>query len=99
MTSKEALKRINNFLIRCDENYDYREVETIKQDLERLEKIENLRTTTNALEHCLAKYMNKCIELEKENTTLKIKVKAWEKQGEKYKKAIDSLKEVLEEAR
>ena len=44
----------------------------IKKDLERLETIENLRTTPNALETCLAKYMNKCIELEKENEKLKM---------------------------
>ena len=45
-------------------------LDIIKQDLERLEKIENLRTTPNALETCLANYMNKCIELEKEYSNL-----------------------------
>ena len=45
-------------------------LEAIKKDLERLELIENLRTTPNALETCLANYMNKCIELEKEYSNL-----------------------------
>lgn len=45
-------------------------LDTIYQAVKRLEKIENLRTTPNALETCLAKYMNKCIELEKEYSNL-----------------------------
>lgn len=52
------------------------EYDIIKKDLERLEEIENLRTTPNALETCLANYMNKCIELEKENQELKNIVEA-----------------------
>lgn len=48
------------------------EFEKIHEKLKRLEKIENLRTTPNALETCLANYMNKCIELEKENQELKM---------------------------
>ena len=71
LSSKEALERIGNYPIgnfgiftiydKFKEDFDL-----ITQDLERLEKIENLRTTPNALESCLAKYMNKCINLETE---------------------------------
>ena len=95
MTSKEALRTIANtktnhiksekigqprvmYLVKEERK---KEIETIKQDLERLEKIENLRTTPNALEHCLADFMNKCMVLEKEN--------------EKLKKAIEILKGYL----
>ena len=85
MTSKEALRTIANtktnhiksekigqprvmYLVKEERK---KELECIKQDLERLEKIENLRTTPNALESCLANFMNKCMALEKENEKLK----------------------------
>ena len=81
----------------------------IKQDIESLEKIKNLRTTPNALETCLANYMNKCIELEKENQDLKEKLKEREeanahvlnmgvfihKENKKLKTVIDVLKNRL----
>ena len=58
------------------------ECDIIEKELKRLEQIENLRTTPNALETCLANYMNKCIDLEKENNNLK--------------KALDKACEMLE---
>ena len=39
MTSKEALERLNEKLLRYDEHYDYADIELIKQDIDRLEKI------------------------------------------------------------
>ena len=41
MTSKEALEKINDILLRYYEHYDYSDIEVIKQDLERLEKYKN----------------------------------------------------------
>lgn len=69
---------------------------TIKQDLEMLKHIKNLRTTPNALETSLAKYMNKCIELEKENQELKNDLSAVEFWNERYIEHNDKLKKVIE---
>ena len=41
MTSKEALERLNEKLLRYDEHYDYADIELIKQDLERFEQCKN----------------------------------------------------------
>ena len=72
MTSKEALERISWRYVNEPSFQEW--CNTIKQDLERLEKIENLRTTPNALEHCLADFMNKCMALEKENEKRKMAI-------------------------
>ena len=42
MTSKEELERLNEKLLRYDEHYDYADIEIIKQDLDRLEKLEKV---------------------------------------------------------
>lgn len=74
---KEALERIANNFGEYEVGSRYydlefnKDIQTIKQGIERLEKIENLRTTPNALETILANYMNKFIDLEKENQKLK----------------------------
>lgn len=42
ITGKEALERLNEKLLRYDEHYDYADIEIIKQDLDRLEKLEKV---------------------------------------------------------
>ena len=83
MTSKEAKTHIIDTL-NGDMNKEYfinELLPEILKDLERLEEIENLRTTPKALETCLANYMNKCIGLQKENQELK-------EENNKLKKAL-----------
>ena len=70
MKSKEWVKKELSY-DDCLTTTDRIMLSKILQDLERLEEIENLRTTPKALETCLANYMNKCIDLEKENQKLK----------------------------
>ena len=86
MTSKEAKTHIIDTL-NGDMNKEYfinELLPEILKALERLDEIENLRTTPNALETCLANYMNKCIDLEKENQELK-------DTNMKYAKLIDDF--------
>lgn len=68
MTSKEALERINNILLRYDEHYDYLDIEVIKQDLERLKELEKEYNTLKK------EYDTKdleCCSLQRENHNLK----------------------------
>lgn len=91
MKGLEALEIIKNIQVTTFGNSDLiesaykEECDIIEKKLKRLDEIENLRTTPNALETCLANYMNKCIDLEKENQELKDK-------NNKLKKVIDFLK-------
>ena len=111
MTSKEAKTHIIDTL-NGDMNKEYfinELLPEILKDLERLEEIENLRTTPKALETCLANYMNKCIDLEKENQELKEEnkvleacIKDWEDDYEHLEfyfknreKALEILKKYL----
>lgn len=62
MTSKEALERINEVLLRYDENYDYHDVETIKQDLEFLEVLKKENATLKIKVKSLEKMISKTSE-------------------------------------
>lgn len=105
MTSKEAKTHIIDTL-NGDMNKEYfinELLPEILKDLERLEEIENLRTTPKALETCLANYMNKCIglqkenqELKEENKVLKACIKDWEDDYEHLEFALEKREKALE---
>ena len=59
MTSKEILERIHESLLRYDENYDYHDVETIKQDLELLEVLKKENATLKIKVKSLEKMISK----------------------------------------
>ena len=109
MTSKEALERINEILLRYDEHYDGEYISIIKQDLERLEEIEqDLEGAFVVIE----KLNTQIIQLEEENENLKNyppefdgalyffegffeKYQKLEKENQKLKKALELACELL----
>ena len=83
MTPKEALRRISGFISFCCQEYFDKELEKDwKKDIEAI---------TQALNR-FEQLEKENQELKNKNTALKIKVRAWEIQGKKYKKVIDILK-------
>ena len=83
MTPKEALRRIAGFISFCCQEYFDKELEKDwKKDIDAinqaLDRFEQLEKENQ--------------ELKNKNAALKIKVRAWEIQGKKYKKVIDILK-------